>query len=420
MLVRWLGLVASWVMTNPSDILDSRYSWLRLCLTLGVAVMVNAGMWMVIAVLPDIEADFATSRSWASAPYTMTMIGFALGNFLVGRLVDRVGVTLSLQLAAVVTAGSFALSTLAPGIVTLSLIHLFLGLGSAVGFGPLIADISHWFYRKRGLAVALVASGNYLSGAIWPILLSDMLATGDWRQVYLTLAIMCVVTVIPLSLTLRRRLPSDARIAAETAAARRAATTGLSSRALALLLGFAGIACCVAMSMPQVHIVAYCVGLGYGPTAGQQMLALMLMGGVVSRVISGLVADRLGGVLTLLIGSVLQCIALMLYLPYDGLVSLYVVSMIFGLSQGGIVPSYAVVVREYMPAKDAGAWVGFVLMMTIFGMALGGQLSGWIFDVTGSYGAAFINGIVWNGFNIAIMVWLLSRTRKRLSGLQSA
>jgi MFS family permease len=160
-----------------------------------------------------------------------------------------------------------------------------------------------------------------------------------------------------------------------------------------------------------VHIVAYCVGLGYGPAVGAEMLALMLAGGVVSRIISGLVADRLGGVVTLLIGSVLQCIALFLYLPFDGMAPLYMISLIFGLSQGGIVPSYALVVREYMPAREAGARVGFVMMMTILGMALGGWLSGLIYDVSGSYHLAFLNGIVWNGLNIAIMVFLLMRGR---------
>jgi MFS family permease len=167
------------------------------------------------------------------------------------------------------------------------------------------------------------------------------------------------------------------------------------------------------MSMPQVHIVAYCVDLGYGPAVGAQMLSLMLLGGVGSRLLSGLIADKLGGVKTLLIGSTLQCLALFLYLPAGGLVSLYVVSLIFGLSQGGIVPSYALIVREYMPAKEAGERVGFVLMATIMGMALGGWLSAWIYDLSGSYQLAFINGIIWNGLNIAIMLWLLMRSRPK-------
>ena len=293
-------------------------------------------------------------------------------------------------------------------------------LGSGVGFGQLIADISHWFLKRRGVAVALVASGNYLSGAIWPTLLADILADSGWRQVYLVLAVVTLLLVVPLSFLLRRRVPDEAHGVAEAASSQRTRSVGLSPRALQYLLGLAGIGCCVAMSMPQVHIVAYCVGLGYGPAVGAEMLSLMLMGGVVSRIISGLVADQLGGVMTLLIGSVLQCIALFLYLPWDGMVSLYLISLMFGLAQGGIVPSYALVVREYMPAREAGARVGFVLMMTIAGMALGGWLSGWIYDATGSYQLAFVNGIVWNGMNIAIMLFLLLRARPRTPQVAAA
>lgn len=382
-------------------------------MTLGIATVANVGIWAVIVIMPAVEVEFGAGRAEASMPYTLTMIGFAVGNLLIGRIVDRFGVTVALIGAAVAIAAGFVLSTMAPSMVALSVTHLLLGLGSAVGFGPLIADISHWFMKRRGIAVALVASGNYLSGAIWPMLLADILADSGWRQVYLFLAVVTLVVVIPMSLLLRRQLPEDAHGVAEAASALKALSAGFSPRALQYLLGLAGIGCCVAMSMPQVHIVAYCVGLGYGPAVGAEMLSLMLLGGVVSRVISGLVADRLGGVLTLLVGSVLQCIALLLYLPYDGMVSLYIVSAIFGLAQGGIVPSYALVVREYMPAKEAGARVGFVLMMTILGMALGGWMSGWIYDVTGNYQMAFLNGIVWNGLNIAIMVMLLLRSRPR-------
>jgi MFS family permease len=386
---------------------------MRLIVTLAIGTVANVGMWAIIVIMPAVEAEFGIGRAEASIPYTMTMIGFAAGNLLIGRIVDRFGVVVALIGAAFGIAAGYLLSVLAPSMLTLSAAHLVLGLGTAVGFGPLIADISHWFLRRRGIAVALVASGNYLSGAIWPTLLAGMLADGGWRQVYLTLALITLATLIPLSFLLRRRVPIAAHSAAEAASFLRAQTAGFSPRTLQYILGLAGIACCVAMSMPQVHIVAYCVGLGYGPAAGAEMLSLMLLGGVVSRVISGLVADRLGGVLTLLIGSVLQCIALFLYLPYDGMVSLYIVSAIFGLSQGGIVPSYALIVREYMPAKEAGARVGFVLMMTILGMALGGWMSGWIFDLTGSYSMAFLNGIVWNGLNIGIMLMLLMRTRPR-------
>lgn len=396
-----------------SPVHDSAYSWVRLIITLLIATVANAGMWAVIMVMPAIEAEFGVGRADASVPYTLVMIGFALGNLLIGRIVDRFGVTLALNGAAIGIILAFLLAIWAPGFWILSLVHLLLGLASAVGFGPLMADISHWFLRRRGVAVALVASGNYLSGALWSSLITMVMQAGGWRDAYMMLAVATLVVVMPLSLLLRRKLPDGAHVAADAASALRARSSGFSPRALQFLLGLAGIGCCVAMSMPQVHIVAYCVGLGYGPAVGAEMLSLMLFGGVVSRVISGLVADRLGGVMTLLIGSVLQCIALFLYLPYDGMVALYMVSLLFGLSQGGIVPSYAVVVREYMPAREAGARVGFVLMMTILGMALGGWMSGWIYEVTGSYQMAFLNGILWNGLNIAIMVLLILRTRPR-------
>lgn len=395
----------------PHAIHDSRYSWLRLLITLAIATVINVGIWAIIVVMPDIERQFQTGRAAASVPFTCTMIGFALGNMALGKLVDRLGATRSLMGAAGLSAISYLLAAFAPNIAMLSAAHLLLGLGTSVGFGPLIADISHWFMRRRGIAVALVASGNYLSGAIWPTMLSGILAREGWQQVYLTLAVIVLIVVIPMSLLLRRQVPPEAHSSAAAAAQIRARSVGLSPRALQYILGLAGIGCCVAMSMPQVHIVSYCVGLGYGPAVGAEMLSLMLLGGVVSRVVSGLVADKLGGIRTLLIGSVLQCIALFLFLPYDGMVSLYIISMLFGLSQGGIVPSYALVVREYMPPKEAGARVGFVLMMTIMGMALGGWMSGWIYDITGNYQLAFVNGILWNGLNIAILIMLLHRSR---------
>ncbi|WP_282118635.1 MFS transporter [Ruegeria atlantica] len=390
---------------------DSRYSWLRLAITLIIATVANVGMWAVIVVMPAIETQFNAGRAEAAMPYTLAMIGFALGNFWMGQLVDRLGVTKALIGAAILSATSYLLATLAPNIVMLSVAHLLLGLGASIGFGPLIADISHWFMKRRGIAVGLVASGNYLSGAIWPTLLSGILARDGWQQVYLTLAVITLLVVIPLSLLLRRQVPAEAHSTAASAAQIKARSVGISPRALQYILGLAGISCCVAMSMPQVHIVSYCVGLGYGPTVGAEMLSLMLFGGVISRVISGMVADQLGGVLTVLIGSVLQCLALFLFLPYDGMVSLYLISLLFGLSQGGIVPGYALVVREYMPPREAGARVGFVMMMTIMGMALGGWMSGWIYDVTGNYQLAFVNGILWNGLNIGILLFLLSRSR---------
>ena len=377
-------------------------------MALVIGLVANAGMWAVVVIMPAVEAEFALTRAETSLPYMLSMLGYGLGTFIIGRWVDRVGIATALIGASFGIAVSFFAATQASDIGVLAAVHFVLGLFAAVGFAPLMSDISHWFLKWRGTAMALVASANYLSGAVWPTVLAGVLAQSGWRAVYLTLAVITVVVVPFLAMLLRRQVP-DAAVGATVETISNSANISMSPARLQICLGFAGVACCVAMSMPQVHIVSYCVGLGYGPVAGAEMLALMLFGGVLSRIFFGLLSDRLGGVRTLLLGSALQCLGLAFYLPYDGLVSLYTVSLIFGLSQGGIVPSYALIVREYMPAKEAGARVGFVLMMTIWGMALGGWMSGWIYDVSGSYQMAFLNGIMWNLINIGLVVALFFR-----------
>lgn len=391
--------------------LDSRASWLRLAISLTIGLVGNVGMWAIIVIMPAMQAEFNVDRADASLPYTLTMVGFALGNYLIGRAVDRWGITAAMIAAALVLGAGFAGAALAPNIATLSALQFIIGFGTATCFGPLIADVSHWFLKRRGIAVAIAASSNYLSGAIWPLILADILAGQGWRAAYLVIAVTTILVMIPLSLLLRARVPEAARAEAEHSAALRARSVNFSPRTLTILLAIAGIGCCVAMSMPQVHIVAFCTDLGYGPAVGAEMLSLMLFGGVASRLASGALADWLGGVWTLLIGSALQCIALLLYLPTTGLTPLYVVSLVFGLSQGGIVPSYAIIVREYLPSRVAGERVGLVMMSTVAGMAIGGWMSGWIYDLTGSYQWAFLNGIAFNLLNIGIMLLILARSR---------
>ncbi|SEI63114.1 Cyanate permease [Pseudooceanicola nitratireducens] len=392
------------------DVLDSGYSWRRLGLSLALSIVGNVGMWAVILVLPSMQAEFGLDRADSTIPYTLTMAGFAIGNGLIGRAVDRFGITRALIGAAILQALGFLLSAMLPGFATVTLLHVLVGFGAAACFAPLIADVSLWFLNRRGIAVGLIASGNYLSGALWPLLLAGTISDGGWRPAYTILGIAILAVVIPGALFLRRPLPIEAISQSDRISFARARSSGFSPNTLTLMLGLAGIACCVAMSMPQVHIVAFCVDLGYGPAVGGQMLSLMLLGGVGSRIVSGLLADKIGGVRTLLIGSVLQALALVAYLPSNGLISLYVVSTIFGLSQGGIVPSYAVIVREYLPARQAGSRVGLVIMTTIIGMALGGWMSGWIYDISGSYFLAFLNGIAWNLLNVGIVLMILLRT----------
>ena len=391
---------------------DSLYSWTRLFIALLLATVGNIGMWVVVIVLPDIQQEFKIDRGTASIPFAFTMVGFAIGNWVMGHLVDRYGIIKTIILAATVNAAGYFAAMHVNNVYSLSILQFFIGLGTAAAFGPLIADTSHWFLKRRGIAVALIASGNYFSGAIWPPLFNSTLQSDGWRDVYWILALSTVFIMIPLSFLLTKKISEETARISDAASSDKRQNVSISPKALTILLSIAGIGCCVAMSMPQVHIVAFCIDLGFGPAVGAEMLSLMLIGGIISRLLNGLIADKLGGVYTLLIGSTLQCIALFLYLPFDGLVSLYIVSLVFGLSQGGIVPSYAIIIREYLPGVDAGTRVGFVMMCTIMGMAIGGWMSGWIYDLTGSYAAAFWNGIVWNFLNIAIVLFLITRNRK--------
>jgi predicted MFS family arabinose efflux permease len=244
--------------------------------------------------------------------------------------------------------------------------------------------------------------------------------TTGWRWTYLGIAVFCVTTMVPLALALRRRSPLASASLTQPLAMRTPRPLGMSPAALQTVLVVAGLSCCVAMSMPQVHIVAYAGDLGHGAAPGARMLSLMLGFGVVSRLASGWICDRIGGRRTLLLGSSLQALALVLFLPFDGLVALYVVSALFGLFQGGLVPSYAVIVRELFAPEEAGVRVGTVLMATVFGMALGGWMSGVLFDLTGSYQAAFLNGVLWNLLNIGIAVGLLRRPGRILPAGMSA
>ena len=400
---------------------DSLYSWTRLFIALLLATVGNIGMWVVVIVLPDIQLEFKIDRGTASIPFAFTMVGFAIGNWVMGHVVDRYGITKTIIFAATVNTAGYIAAMYVNNVYSLSILQFFIGLGTAAAFGPLIADTSHWFLKRRGIAVALIASGNYFSGAIWPPLFNSTLQSDGWRDVYWILALATVFIMIPLSILLTKKISEETARISDAASSDKRQNVTISPKTLTILLSIAGIGCCVAMSMPQVHIVAFCIDLGFGPAVGAEMLSLMLIGGIISRLINGILADKLGGVYTLLIGSTLQCIALFLYLPFDGLVSLYIVSLVFGLSQGGIVPSYAIIIREYLPGVDAGTRVGFVMMCTIMGMAIGGWMSGWIYDLTGSYAAAFWNGIVWNFLNIAIVLFLITRNRKsKIMRLQTA
>ena len=376
----------------------------------------GSSMYVVSVVLPEVQRDFGVSRADASLPYTLMMLGFGAGGLAMGKLADKWGVHVALWIGAVGVGSGFVLAGMSPNIWLFALAHgLLMGLfGSSSTFAPLLADTSLWWNKRRGIAVAVCASGNYLAGSIWPALAQQGVETMGWRNTYIWIGIVCGLGMATLAFLMRQRPPVLA-VAAPGSLQSVASEKpfGLSVNTAHALLCVAGVACCVAMAMPQVHIVAYCTDLGFGAARGAEMLSIMLACGIVSRLVSGAICDRIGGLKTLVLGSVLQGIALLLFLPFDGMVSLYVISALFGLFQGGIVPAYAIIVREYFPAQRAGVLVGAVIMATMIGMALGGWMSGKVFDLTGSYHAAFVNGVLWNALNLSIALYLLWRLKRK-------
>ena len=440
----------------PASFIDSPTAAWRLLTTLGLVVLGNSSMYVVSVVLPAVQAEFGVGRADASLPYTLMMVCLGLGGLWTGRLADRHGLMPVLCVGAVAVCGGFVWAGLSGSIWGFGLAHGLMGLiGASATFAPLLADTALWWNRRRGIAVAICASGNYIAGALWPPIVQHGIESIGWRHTYVLMGLVCGVGMLLLALRMRQRAPlvlmdvaapvsvtavpaSSASSATAGATAASAFTTAAAATAPSvpseptappaidrsrpfglrpvhaqLLLCVAGVACCVAMAMPQVHIVAYCTDLGFGAARGAEMLSLMLACGIVSRLVSGVICDRIGGVRTLLLGSALQGVGLALFLPFDGMVPLYVISAMFGLFQGGIVPAYAIIIREYFAPQEAGARVGAVIMATLIGMALGGWMSGWVFDVTGSYQAAFINGMGWNLLNLSIVGWLYWRVRQQ-------
>lgn len=400
---------------------ESGYAWSRLGVALALMTIGGAGMYSMSVVLPPLQAEFGVARATASLPYTLTMIGFGFGGILMGKLSDRFGVMVPVIVGSVCLALGFVAAGFSQNLFQFSAAQgLLIGLlGTSGTFVPLVADIALWFTRRRGIAVAIVMSGNYLAGAVWPPLMQYFIDHAGWRATYVGTGAFCILAMPLLALLLKKKPPAIADAAPPSGVPRprsaswnRERPLGFSPDSLQTLLCIAGVSCCVAMSMPQVHMVAYCGDLGYPAARGAEMLSLMLTFGIVSRLASGWIADRIGGLRTLLLGAVLQAVALALFLPFQQLSALYVISALFGLFQGGLVPSYPIIVREYFSPREAGVRTGTVLMATLFGMALGGWLPGWIFDLTGSYRVAFANGIAWNLVTTTIALLLLARARR--------
>ena len=403
----------------PSPRTSHAYPVVRLFASLLLMAVAGSAMYAAILVLEPAAEEFGTGRGAGSMPYTLFMIGFATGGVIMGRLADRFGIIAPALLASLCLPAGLLFAAEATELWHFSVsLGVLCGLfGMAATFAPVASDISHWFTARRGLAVGIVISGTYVSGAVWPPVLQHFIDTYGWRATFEGLGHLTLLMMLPLALLLYRPAAVDHEDGRATGRdGRRRRSLGFSSRSLQGLLCLAGVGCCAAMAMPQVHIVPFVIDLGFDAVHGARMLALMLGFGVVSRLVSGWLSDRIGGLKALVVGSALQGLVIFGFLFADGLTALYALAIAFGLSQGGIVPSYTIIIRTLFPAGQAGWRIGTTMMFTVGGMALGGWIAGALYDLTGDYTASIVAAVGFNVLNLAIASWLIARDRWQPAG----
>ncbi len=388
------------------------YPLIRLATVLALMTLGCSAMYAGVMVLEPLALELDTGRGNSSLIYGTFMIGFALGGVFMGQLADRMGIMIPALIGSLALPAGFYLAAHASSILEICLaFSLLCGfLGSSFSMAPLIADISHWFSRRRGLAVGIAFSGSYVAGAIWPPILQRMFDAQGWRESFVDLALLTLILMALLSLLLYPRSPINKQLPTASSANSNLTNSAISAGTLQSLIYLAGFGCCVAMAMPQVHIVPYVMDLGHPAIRGAEMLGLMLGFGVISRVGSGWLSDRIGGLATLVLGSALQLAVLIAFLTGNSLVFLYGISIAFGLSQGGIVPSYTIILRAFFPPKQAGWRISTSFLFTVAGMAFGGWIAGLLYDLTGSYTVSFLNAIGFNILNLWVAASLLKKS----------
>lgn len=395
---------------------ESGYGWVVAIISTLMIAIAFGSSYLVVVGLKPIAADFGWPRQIPSAAYGLALLGAGFGGILAGFWSDRWGMGAPSTIGAVaIGAGSLIVAGSDNAIVFLGANLLVIGfLGNGAMFSPLLTNITRWFDRRRGIAVAIVASGQSLAGAFWPPIFRYTMEEYGWRETVVGFGFIATATLLPLSLFMHRRPP--ARMAVEGGGERgmldeRGQILGRSPRTVQTILCGAIVGCCVAMSMPMVHIVAHATDLGFSAARGAEMLSLLLASAFISRVGWGWLADRIGGLLTLFIGSALQLCGLALFTAIDSLHGLYIVAVFYGFGYGGIVPMYAIIARELFPESQAGFRIGLVFLFGTIGMALGGYLGGLIYDLTATYSLAFATGIGFNLINLLLVGYLLLQQR---------
>jgi MFS family permease len=398
---------------DTCDSIESRRSWQAAVLTLAILSLSFGSPLLAVVGLRDIQAAMHTDRSVISLASSLVWIGNGVGGVPMGWLADRIGIRKTVAMGTLSMAAGMALSS------TGSVWALYVGHGLLVGFlgngaiyAPLMIYVSRWFDRRRGTAIALISSGQYIAGIFWPSIFERGIAAYGWRAAMLTYACVVLACILPL-LPLLRAVPKPVSAGPAVGGARDRSVLGLAPNKVQALLCVAGFCCCIPMAIPSSHIVAYCSDIGISPVQGAAMLSFLLGCAFLSRQFWGLMADRLGGLRTVMAGSACQAAAIAAFLITQNEVGLFVIAGVYGLGFSGIIPSYAVAIRDLFPSAEASWRIPTLLFTAMSGMAVGSWLAGRIYDHFGTYAPAFATGVVFNLLNLVLVGFLVMRLPRR-------
>jgi MFS family permease len=393
-------------MQNSSRSVEVPYGWVIIAISLLIHTIALAAPTILFVALKPIAADFDWPRAVPSLAYSLLMIGSGFGGVAMGWWMDKRGIMSPVLFGAVMLVIGALLASQAEGRASLYIANgVLIGLlGKAAMIAPLMANATKWFDRRRGLAVAILASGQGLSGLVWLPIIGSLVADVGWRQTYLYFAIFGLVTMVPLSFLLRPRPPGLQQSPPQS-------QHPVNNRGLArfhpggmqLVMWVAVIGCCAGMAIPIVHLISYATDLGYSAARGAEMLTLLFTAAFFSRIAFGAVADRIGPTKTLMIGSFCQASALLFFAMVDSMFGLYAAALMFGLGFAGIMPCYPLLIRTLFSVEQAGWRIAAQYLFAASGMALGGWMAGWIFDETGTYTYAFLTGAAFTLANLVLV-----------------
>jgi len=393
------------------DSIESLSSWVAAAITTAILAISYGAPLLVVVGLKPITASLGTERSVVALAGALVWIGTGMGGIVMGWIADRIGVRPTVVFGALMTALGLAVST------TGQVWALFLGhavliglLGNSAHLPPLVVYISRWFDRRRGTAVALIWSGQYVAGLLWPTVFEGAMTQFGWQATMRGYAAVVAAAIVPMALLLRPP-PHPSRAAAAVGAGmrRNGRTLGLPANLVQTLLSAAGFLCCVPMAIPAGHLVAFCSDLGIPAAHGAAMLSVLLGSALVSRLFWGWLADRIGGLGTVLASSACQALAIAAFTATQDEAGLFAVSAAYGLGFSGIIPAYVLAVRELFPSAEASWRVPTLLFVSMSGMAFGGWFAGALYDRLGFYTPAFAAGALFNLANLVIIGFLVTR-----------